>query len=743
MPPIILKVAVPVPIDQLFDFLTAEPELELEQQQRYKEGSRVAIPFGSRTLVGVIFSISDTTDLSIKKLKSIHQLLDNQPLISQEIMHLAQWASSYYHFPIGEIFQQILPVLYRNPQYKIDLTTYYWTVTTLGKHLPLDTLNNAKKQRQLLQLLQKNPQGLTNNEIKSVLENSFTSITKRLEALAYIKKTTKRNEIENNTTTNRDQQLTLNDEQKIAVDGLIKNSTCFYPCLLDGVKGSGKTEVYLQFISHLLDKNKQILVLVPEINLTPQLASRFAKRFNTSIVILHSSVSKKQRLSNWLKAGTADASIIIGTRSAIFTPMPNLGAIILDEEHDLSFKQQDGFRYNARDLAIYRANSLKIPVLLGSATPSLESLANVNSKKYYYYRLTKRAANAHSNKFTLLDVRNKLIEQGISHELKNLMAQELEKNNQILLFQNRRGYSPTLFCHHCGWVARCVCCDANLTVHFSENHLLCHHCNSHSPIPKNCLSCDSTQVDIMGAGTQRIEETMLKLFPGIEVLRIDRDSTRRKGSFEKIIEKINEGNKQILVGTQMLSKGHHFPNVTLVVILDVDQGLFSTDFRALEKMAQSIVQVAGRAGRAEKPGHVILQTHQPDHPFFAQLLAHGYANFAQDELQQRKSIGLPPYQYMALIRSEAQDKQYNQNFLTQMIQLAHSAPSTQVFIKHIQLLGPIPSPMERRAGFYRAQLLVQSSQRQVLQQFISYWLRLFPKDRKIKWSIDIDPQEMG
>jgi primosomal protein N' (replication factor Y) len=323
----------------------------------------------------------------------------------------------------------------------------------------------------------------------------------------------------------------------------------------------------------------------------------------------------------------------------------------------------------------------------------------------------------------------------------------------VLLFQNRRGYSPTLFCHHCGWVARCASCDSNLTLHnsASSNYMLCHHCESKSPIPKHCLSCDSKQVDIMGAGTQRIEETMTSLFPDIEVLRIDRDSTRRKGSFEQLIDKINAGEKQILVGTQMLSKGHHFPNVTLVVILDVDQGLFSSDFRALEKMAQSIIQVAGRAGRAEKPGHVILQTHQPEHPFFSTLLEQGYSIFASNTLQERKAMGLPPYQHMALFRSEAKDQQYNHNFLNHCIQLAHSPSlqdtmqqkSAENLLDFIQLLGPVPSPMERRSGYYRAQILIQSTHRQVLQLFLKLWLPLIPKEQKIKWTIDIDPLEMS
>jgi primosomal protein N' (replication factor Y) len=741
---IILKIAVPVPINQLFDFL-ANPSIA---DDAYKIGSRVSIPFGPRTLVGVIFEISSHSDLPLTKLKSIKQILDKTPLLSEDIMRLIKWSCSYYHHPIGDIIQQVLPVLYRNPQYILSINNKYWKTTLLGSKLPLEKLAKAKRQYSLLQLLQQHPQGLSADEISQHQASGWQSVIKRLEALAYVNFSDKEFEKNNDTDDLKahhlklGQELKLNDEQQVAVDTLLENTHKFYPCLLDGITGSGKTEVYLQFISFLLNNNCQVLILVPEINLPPQLFSRFAKRFTSKIVILGSSLSNKQRLINWLSAQTGEAKIVIGTRSAIFTPMPQLGAIILDEEHDISFKQQDGFRYNARDLAVFRANFLNIPVLLGSATPSLESLANVEGKKYHCLTLRQRAANSHINKFTLLDVRNKLIEQGISHELKAVMAEELAKNNQVLLFQNRRGYSPTLFCHHCGWVARCASCDANLTLHYNDNYMLCHHCESKSPIPQHCLSCDSKQVDIMGAGTQRIEETMQKLFPDVEILRIDRDSTRRKGSFEAIIDKINQGEKQILVGTQMLSKGHHFPNVTLVVILDVDQGLFSSDFRALEKMAQSIIQVAGRAGRAEKPGQVILQTHQPEHPFFATLLGNGYSTFAKNTLVERKNNTLPPYHYMALLRSECKDQLYNQNFLSNCIQLAHSE-QTQKLLEFIQLLGPIPSPMERRGGLYRAQILIQSAHRKALQQFLQQWLYLLPRDKKIKWTIDIDPMDMG
>ncbi len=734
---IILKVAVPVPVPRLFDFLPGE-------NKHYAPGCRVLVPFGSRKLLGIIHQICNQSELEPARLKPVIQILDKKPLISDEIRQLAQWCSQYYFHPLGEVYQQILPTLLRGPTNHSTTQTCY-QLSDSGQILDLKQLHRAKRQQQLVRLLQQYPQGLSQKSIGEKQAPGWQQAARVLEKKGLIRKITiDRLHTPAPLAPCRRQQtpLQLNPQQQQAIAFLQAHYHGFFPSLLYGVTGSGKTEVYLQFMEPLLKNNKQVLVLVPEINLTPQLAERFSHRFDTSVVLLHSSVGQKQRLDNWIAAVSGHARIIIGTRSAIFTPIPHLGAIIVDEEHDSSFKQQEGFRYHARDLAVLRAQWRKIPVVLGSATPSLESLANALNGRYQLLTLKQRASQHQASQLILLDVRNKQIDHGISYELKQMIHEEISKQHQVLVFQNRRGFSPVLLCHHCGWVARCHQCDANLTVHLFENTLHCHHCEHLSPIPTHCLSCNSQQIDVMGAGTQRIEQTLSRLFPEAEIIRIDRDSTRRKGSFEQLLQNIQQGRGQILVGTQMLAKGHHFPNLTLVVILDVDQGLYSVDFRAQEKMAQLIVQVAGRAGRADKPGRTILQTQQPEHPFFQSLLGQDYISFGRQLLQQRQQSAFPPYSYQALLRASATDEKTLQLFLDQCLQAAQHLCLEAIF-SQIQILGPMASPMSRKAGRYRYQILLQAPQRNKLQNFIQHWLATFKPGRGIVFSLDVDPQDMS
>lgn len=752
---IILKIAVPVPINRLFDFLPLEENNQHcdDKVISYRAGCRVLVPFGRKQYIGVIIASSQHSDVPANKLKSIIKLIDTQPVLSEEIMSLAGWAAKYYQHAIGEVYSQIIPVAYREVEQLNNNQETYWRLTELGLQLNPENFKRAKRQLSLWQGLKQAPEGISQAQMAVEQSGTWRPALNKMLQLGWVEKIQKERATESPIAEDNfpdvellnDSRLTLNEEQQQALDTLCQTQKTFTPSLIDGITGSGKTEVYLQFIEQILKSERQVLVLVPEIGLTPQLYTRFQKRFNTRIVVLHSSVSKHQRLQNWLSASSGQARIVIGTRSAVFIPMPQLGAVILDEEHDLSFKQQDGFRYHARDVAMVRGKQLNIPVVLGSATPSLESLANVQEQRYRSLKLTQRAGAAKAVHFTILDVRNKLFEHGISHALKYVIQTELEQNNQVLLFQNRRGYSPVIYCHQCGWIARCNRCDANMTVHQKQGYMACHHCDTQSPLPQRCPSCGSYQLDFIGAGTQRVEESMEKLFPGIEVIRIDRDSTRRKGSFEAMIERLNAGHKQILVGTQMLSKGHHFPNVTLVVILNVDQALFSLDFRSREKLAQLIVQVAGRAGREEKQGRVILQTHQPEHEFFQQLVGQGYAVFAQQELKNRKFASLPPYCFMALLRSEAIQDGLNQQFLSLAADLARKWCLT-AGLNHLQVMGPVPAPMEKRSGRYRSQLLIQSPNRKALQYFMEKWLPQItelPQGRRVRWSIDIDPQDLS
>jgi primosomal protein N' (replication factor Y) len=478
---------------------------------------------------------------------------------------------------------------------------------------------------------------------------------------------------------------------------------------------------------------------VPEIGLTPQTLSRFKARFRVPVLALHSGMTDRQRLDAWLWAREGSARILIGTRSAIFTPLSRPGLIIVDEEHDSSFKQQDGFRYHARDLAIFRANQLKIPVVLGSATPSLESLQNARSGRYQHLHLTRRAGNATPPVFKLLDIRQQTLDAGLSAALISQIRSHLDQGTQVLLFLNRRGFSPALICHDCGTPVDCTRCDARMTLHRQPPHLHCHHCDRQTPIPRSCAQCGSNQLRPAGSGTERVEDRLQVHFPDIPVLRVDRDSTQRKHALERIMQQVHQGEPCILVGTQMLAKGHHFPKVTLVAVLDADAGLFSADFRGMEKTAQLILQVAGRAGRADHPGEVVLQTLHAEHPMLNTLVHAGYEAFASEELRLRHAGYLPPFSHHALIRAEANRQGLAESFL---ISLRELAQQQQLLPQGVQCIGPFPAVMEKRAGLFRAQMLMQSPHRPALQHalpLLTGLMQAHPEARRVRWSIDVDP----
>ena len=529
-------------------------------------------------------------------------------------------------------------------------------------------------------------------------------------------------------------KLALNAAQEKAVQR-IKAAHDFQCFLLDGITGSGKTEVYLQAIEAVLAEGKQALVLVPEIGLTPQIVQRFQERFSVPIMTYHSGVSEKKRFEAWSLAFQGEASVIIGTRSALFLPMKNLKLLILDEEHDLSFKQQTGFRYSARDCAVRRAQFENIPVVLGSATPSLESFYNVQRQRYQHLLLPERAGGAHPPKIHLVNLCDQHLKAGLSPELLMAIQKHLTAQGQVLLFLNRRGFAPVCLCHHCGWIAHCDHCDAKLSVHQSPARLRCHHCDASRPMPKHCVDCKSQDLIPVGQGTEQLEQVINELFPEQKVVRIDRDSTRTKGSMNRLLDEVQSGEARLLIGTQMLAKGHHFPNLSLVAIVDADGGLFSTDFRAVERMGQLIVQVAGRAGRAAQQGEVIIQTHHPQHPLLQLLLQQGYHAFMQALLQEREQSALPPFSHLALLRAEAKDRSQALVFLEQM--KAHLKNPA------LQILGPISAAMERKAGRFRAQLLIQAPRPQ-LQQALAQLTQLLAENkqnRQLRWSIDVDPQE--
>ena len=530
-------------------------------------------------------------------------------------------------------------------------------------------------------------------------------------------------------------QLTAEQEQ--VTQQFCAAESGFQCHLLDGVTGSGKTEVYLQLLEKVLTAGKQALVLVPEIGLAPQLVRRFHQRLGFEPALYHSGLTGHARLQAWEAARIGHARLIIGTRSALFIPMCEPGLIILDEEHDASFKQQDGFRYSARDVAVKRAASLDIPVVLGSATPSLESLSNALAQRYHWHRLRHRATGAAVPAWRVLDLRQQTVEQGLARTSREAIGKVLQRGEQVLVFLNRRGYAPVLLCHECGWHAACGRCDANLTWHRASARLCCHQGGATQPVPALCPDCRADAVQSAGQGTEQLESTLSRDFPDVPLLRFDRDQTRGKGEFERLYERARVGEPCVLVGTQMLAKGHHLPKITLVVIVNLDQALYSADFRALERMGQLMVQVAGRAGREERAGEVILQTHHPDHPDLDLLMRHGYEAFAMRLLEERQMAALPPVSYQAMLRADAHDKKEVETFLSQARGVFPHGKAS--------IFGPVPALMERRRGRIHWYLLAQSGSRSGLHTQVDRWLpqiRSLPSARRVRWVLDMDPQEL-
>ena len=531
----------------------------------------------------------------------------------------------------------------------------------------------------------------------------------------------------------------LNAAQQTAIEKIIAAKKIFRVFLLDGVTGSGKTEVYLHAIKEILADEKQVLVLVPEISLTPQTIERFRARFQVPVVALHSGLTEQARLHGWLAARTGAASIIIGTRSAVFTSFANLGLIIVDEEHDTSFKQQDRFRYHARDLAVMRASIQQIPIVLGSATPSLESLQNAKRERYEYLNLPERAGTACLPVFQVINLQQHKADEGLSMPLVNAIREHLAQDNQVMLFLNRRGFAPVLYCTSCTWIAPCKRCDVRMVYHRKPLRLHCHHCDAQTPVPACCPECKMSTLEPVGLGTQRLEQVLQTYFPDVPILRVDRDNTRRKGTMDTLLEQINTNQKAILLGTQMLAKGHHFPNVTLVGIVDADNGLFSADFRAAEQMGQLLLQVAGRAGRAEKNGTVLIQTRYPDHPLLQILIQQGYTHFSDHLLAERQQALLPPFAHFAIFRAEAYEEQQAVQFLTKIKDICLTVPGL------VEILGPVPALIAKRKGLHCQHLLLKAENRGPLQDSLKNLLKAIEKfttHTKVKWTLDVDPVEV-
>jgi len=725
----ILRVAVPSPLRRLFDYLPPK-----ESAAAPEPGMRVRVPFGRRRVVGLVTEVTDQTDIPAEKLKPADALLDSQPLLPADLMSLLEWAAAYYHHAPGDVFAAALPVLLRQGHTGEVRGVRRYRLTAEAD--PESGSKRAPKQAAILACLARAGTGVTEGELSEHLEN-WRPVMKRLLEKGQV-------EMEEGPCLEAadvvdEDRPELNTPQREAVTSICDVLDRFEPILLDGVTGSGKTEVYLNAIDAVLKAGRQALVLVPEIGLTPQLVERFRRRYPLPVAVLHSGMSDTERLCAWQMARSGQAPLVIGTRSAIFTPLARPGLIVVDEEHDASFKQQDGFRYSARDLAVRRAQQAGIPVVLGSATPSLESWHNAEAERYRRLLLPERAGSASHPSLRLVDIRHQRLDEGISPTLLEAMKTHLTRGGQTLLFLNRRGFAPVLLCHDCGWVSHCPRCDAHMTLYGNDRRLRCHHCATEKPVPAHCPDCGSVDLRPVGEGTERIEQALQALLPEQRTVRIDRDSTRRKNAMDDLLAQVHSGEARILVGTQMLAKGHHFPDVTLVGILNVDQGLFSADFRATERMAQLITQVAGRAGRAEKAGEVLIQTHHPEHPLLRRLVEEDYRAFANEALAERRVVEWPPFGHLALLRAEGVDAAAPMAFLEEAAGKALGAGIGQV-----ELLGPVPAPMERRAGRFRAQLMLQARERPALHALLRSWvpeLEALKSGRRVRWSLDVDPAE--
>lgn len=724
----LVRVAVPVPVAEAFDYLWTEPG------DAPAPGCRVRVPFGRTEHVGVVVEHPAATHLPQRKLKAVREALDVAPVIGSELLVTLRWAADYYHHPIGEVLSHALPVHLRDGRAARERTVAVWSLTETGAAQALDALvKRAPRQARALDRLgsahladtQLREAGIASEVMRRLLDKGWV---RREEQAGPTPRIPARSS----------EPPELTGEQRRALEEIAAHRGGFAAFLLYGVTGSGKTEVFLRLIEARLARGLQTLLLVPEISLTPLLIERLHGRFGRALAVMHSALTPGERADAWQRAHSGRALLIVGTRSAVFAPLPAAGLIVVDEEHDPAYKQEQGFRYSARDLAVVRAQRLDVPVLLASATPSLESFRNAFDGRYRLLTMPTRIGSAGQPTFRVIDLNKHASRRALSTPLLAAIDRHLERGNQVLLFLNRRGFAPALFCAQCQRVEECDRCDAKLTVHARSGRLRCHHCGREKPLRWACERCGSERIGV-GAGTQRVSDELEALYPERRIARLDRDVTARSGALAAVLDDVESGEIEILVGTQMLTKGHDFPRVTLVGVLNADQGFFGTDLRCDERLAQTIVQVAGRAGRRDQPGEVVIQTHFPEHPLLATLLDMDYATFARRALEERRLAGWPPYTHVVVWRAEAAQRAPVYAFLSRVRDAARRTDAD------MQLLGPAPSPMERRAGRYRAQLLMSAQGRPALHELVACTLedvRSWPEARKVRWAIDVDPNEL-
>jgi primosomal protein N' (replication factor Y) len=719
----IVKVAIDVPIDDFFDY---------ECEENVSLGQAVLVPFGSRKVIGVVVEVDSSTELEAHQIKKIIRV-NHDILFNEELFKLFKFVSSYYHYPIGQTIHIAIPSNLKKTEKVLNKKSYIYEATDLLNESVIEQIHARKKNLiQIAKIIFKEKQ--TDEALKSISINWKKYVKDLIDQNFVIEREFHKTEIIKQT-----KALKLNQEQSEIYEKIL-GTQGFEAFLIYGITGSGKTEVYMHLIEQYVKNNGQVLILVPEINLTPQLEDRFTSRFSSySVISLHSQLTQKKRLENWEQAKNGKAQIIIGTRLSVFTPFKNLRAIIMDEEQDLSFKQHDKLRYHARDVAMMRAKLLNIPFIAGSATPSIEIWhRSVNENKLLLYKLPTRAVKDSTlPKINLIKDETNIENKGISEYLKSAIKHHLDLRQQILIFINRRGYAPVLFCSSCGWYASCSRCSSKLVVHRSKQHLRCHHCDYQREIDTSCKVCGNVDLMSLGSGTQKVEERINKLFPNAQVRRVDRDTIKTKAALDKLYEDMNHKKIDILVGTQMLSKGHDFPNLSLVIVLDSDNALYSSDFRASERLFSQLVQVAGRAGRGSIPGEVVIQTNFPEHPLYQSVKNQDYESFASEEINLRKELNFPPFCFQAVLRAESKYKKNVEAFINQVYSIA-----SQSGIKEVDVFHPVQPILDRLKGFERYQIYFHSTRRQILNQFLRIVKEKILKEKdlnKVKWNIDVDP----
>ena len=729
--PAVIRVAIPVPIHGGFDYLWSGPDVPPEL------GCRVRVPLGKGERIGVVLKHVSRSHIDPARLKEALEILDTTPILGPDLLQVLLWCADYYHHPIGEIVSQALPALLRQGRSPEKEPALGWQLTATGQAQTIAAINSrAPRQGQALEAL---AGGNVISAARLRLLGVGHDVLKRLAGKGWIRTTALTDSAAASASNTIGTTLPeLTKDQKTVLSAFANEAAGYQPFLLQGITGSGKTEVYLRLIGEQLKAGRQSMLLVPEIGLTPQLVARLKQRFGDRLALMHSGLSNRERMNAWRDAYSAEAKLIVGTRSAIFAPLPNPGLIIVDEEHDPSYKQQEGFKYSARDLAIFRARQLNVPVLLASATPSLESFYNAQQGRYKSLAMPQRIGSAGTPVIRIIDLNRHAARHGLSTPLVTAVERHLADGNQALLFLNRRGFAPVLFCAECRTAEECGRCDSRMTIHAASGQLRCHHCGTEKCLAWVCAHCGTERIAV-GAGTQRVTEELIALFPTARIARLDRDVANRSGALAEVLADVEQGETQILVGTQMLTKGHDFPRVTLVGVLSADQGLLGTDFRSNERLAQNLLQVAGRAGRREQPGEVLIQTHFPTHPLLNCLIQHDYTAFAELALAERHATHWPPFSHLIVWRAQAHARESALRFLRHVAEEARRQASS------VTTSGPAPAAMERRGGKYRAQLLFHCSQRAPLHNLVGELLRVaraWPEARRVRWSVDVDPAEL-